>query len=370
MGRRIETLTLRGELRQLLPPAAVAWLRPRVHRSLVERAGHVRHHQRLVVLQHCAEAGALRAGAVGAVEGEELRRGPGELDLGMIGAVIPFGKSQRVAPGGEHHGIALSLLEGGLHRLRHPGRLSRVGDQPVHHHQQVAGGGEVGILLQVVEVQCLPVGDHAEEAEGAQVLHHHRVRDPRGQGEGEGDGDAGAGREGRHRVGHALRGVRLHLSAAGLVAGPRAIGAADAGPEETQVVVHLGRRPHGGAARLGRVALLDGHRGGDAVHPVHVRLLHTLQELLGVGGERLHVPPLPFRVEGVEGEGRLAGAGGSGDDDEGAPGDVDVDPLQVVLPRAPDDDAVFHAEEDNPPPRVIPAASPPREGPLETDGGA
>ena len=39
-----------------------------------------------------------------------------------------------------------------------------------------------------------------------------------------------------------------------------------------------------------------------------VRLLHHLEELARVGGQALDVAALPFRVDGVEGEARLARA--------------------------------------------------------------
>jgi hypothetical protein len=86
---------------------------------------------------------------------------------------------------------------------------------------------------------------------------------------------------------------------------PAALGAegpAGSGPEEPQIVLDLRGRPHRGAAGLGGILLLDGHGRGDPLHQVHVRLLHPLQELLGVGGQALHVPALTLGVDGVEGQ--------------------------------------------------------------------
>ena len=75
---------------------------------------------------------------------------------------------------------------------------------------------------------------------------------------------------------------------------------------------------------------------------VAVGLLHLLEELPGVGRERLDVAPLPLGVERVEGERRLARAGEAGDDDEPLARDVDVDVLEIVLAGAADDDAARH----------------------------
>ena len=87
-----------------------------------------------------------------------------------------------------------------------------------------------------------------------------------------------------------------------------------------------------------RRALLDGDGGGEAGDGLDVRLLHLLEELAGVGGEALHVAPLAFRVEGVEGEAALARARGPGDDDQAVPGQVAVHSLQVVDAGAADRD--------------------------------
>ena len=81
---------------------------------------------------------------------------------------------------------------------------------------------------------------------------------------------------------------------------------ADVREQQPQVVVDLGDgadgRPRVGGGRL----LLDGDGGRQAVDQVDVRLLHLLEELAGVGRQRLDVAALPLGVDGVEGERRLA----------------------------------------------------------------
>ena len=105
---------------------------------------------------------------------------------------------------------------------------------------------------------------------------------------------------------------------------------AAAGVEEAEVVVDFGGGGDGGAGIAGLVFLLDGDGGSEAVHVVDVGFFDALEKLAGVGGERFDVAALAFGVDGVEGEGRLAGAGDAGDDREGVVGDVDVDGLEVV----------------------------------------
>ena len=48
--------------------------------------------------------------------------------------------------------------------------------------------------------------------------------------------------------------------------------------------------------------------GGMPVDAVHLRLVHAIEELPRVGGERLDVAALAFGVDGVEGERGLARA--------------------------------------------------------------
>ncbi len=117
-----------------------------------------------------------------------------------------------------------------------------------------------------------------------------------------------------------------------------AVGLADGGVEQAEVVVDLGDGADGGAGAAGGGLLLDGDGGGEAVDGVDVGALHLVEELAGVGGEGFDVAALAFGVDGVEGEGGLAGAGEAGDDGEGVARDGDVDVAQVVLARAADGD--------------------------------
>src|SRR5262249_4255988 len=67
---------------------------------------------------------------------------------------------------------------------------------------------------------------------------------------------------------------------------------------------------------------------------VDVGLRHLCDEPLGVAGERLHVPPLAFRVDGVEREARLARTREAGDDDEAVARNLERDVLEIVHARA------------------------------------
>jgi hypothetical protein len=116
----------------------------------------------------------------------------------------------------------------------------------------------------------------------------------------------------------------------------------DAGEQQPEVVVDLGD----GADRRTRVArgglLVDGHRRRQAFDEVDVGLVHLAEELPGVRGQRLHVAALALREDRVEREAGLARAGEPGEDDHRVARQVKADVTQVVLARAPDDQAIGH----------------------------
>ena len=116
--------------------------------------------------------------------------------------------------------------------------------------------------------------------------------------------------------------------------------AADAREQQPHVVVNLGRRADGRARVADAVLLADRDRRRDAVDAIDVRLLHPLEELPGVGRQRLDVAPLPFGVDRVEGERRLARPADAGDDDQLADGQRQIDVLEVVRARAAHDDVL------------------------------
>ncbi len=115
---------------------------------------------------------------------------------------------------------------------------------------------------------------------------------------------------------------------------------ADPRPEQPQVVVDLGHRADG-RARVARGRLLvDRDRRREPLDRVDVGLLHQAEELARVGGERLDVAPLALGVDRVEGKARLAGARKPGDHDQRVARQLNVDVLEVVLPRPGDDDSL------------------------------
>ena len=119
--------------------------------------------------------------------------------------------------------------------------------------------------------------------------------------------------------------------------------AAHAGKQQPQKVVAFRGGGHGGARIPAGVLLADGDGGRDAIDIFDRGLLHALQELAGVGGERLDVAALAFRIDGVEGQRRLAGAGHTGDYSQLVVRERERNVLKVVDPRATNPDVFLGA---------------------------
>ena len=161
------------------------------------------------------------------------------------------------------------------------------------------------------------------------------------------DLDPGALRELHNAVHHLVYGLSCDLPAA-----VGAVGNADPRVEQPEIVVDL---RHGSHRRPGVPVggfLVDGDRGGESVDLLHVRLLHLAQELSRVGGQRLHVPPLPLRVDGVKSQRGLARSRQPCQHDQLVARNLQGEILEVVLIGAADPDAVVLVD-DAPPSRVL-----------------
>ena len=238
----------------------------------------------------------------------------------------------------EHLGRAAGQPQSGLDRLGQA--LAHVGpaDQAVHHHLNgvhfVAGQVDVGPLGQL---QRHAVDPDPGEALLGQVVEQGAVLalaapDHRGH-----DLESGALGQLEDPVDDLLGGLARHGPPA-----DRAVGMADAGIQEAQVVVDLGDGPDGRARVAGGRLLVDGDGRGQALDEVDVGLVHLAQELAGVGREGLDVAALALGVDGVEGQGGLPRARQAGEDDQLVPGQVERDITQVVFASAANDETVGH----------------------------
>ncbi len=287
-----------------------------------------------------AEAGAGRAGTLRRVEGEEARRDLRQREAAARAGVARGQRDLRTALD-RRPGKALADLEGGLERVGEAPRDTLAHGQAVDHDlDRVAAllvelGGRRGLDELAVDPRAHEaLAHHLREDLAVLALapldHRREERETGSRGEGE------------ELVHHLLDALRADDDAA-----VGALGDADRGPQQAQVVVNLGHR----ADRRARVArgrlLLDRDRRRQTLDGVDVGLLHLVEELPRVRGQRLHVAALALREEGVEGERGLAGAGNAGDHHQPVARDGDVDVGQVVLARAADQDLVLHRPPDS-----------------------
>ena len=136
------------------------------------------------------------------------------------------------------------------------------------------------------------------------------------------DHDLLAFAEGHNGIGHLLDGLLTD----GLTAF-RAVGLADTGVEQAQVIVDFRDRPYCRPGIAARRLLVDGNGRRQAFDVIDVGLIHLAQELPGIGRQRFDIAALAFGINRIKSQGRLARAGQTRKDDELVPGNLDVDIL-------------------------------------------
>ncbi|KAF5043981.1 hypothetical protein DSECCO2_496600 [anaerobic digester metagenome] len=288
----------------------------------------VRDDQVRIELHLDPEPVALLAGAEGAVEGEHpglkflernsAYRAGHERRAGLFPAILADGDDE-----------PFGLCKGVLDRLNEPRPL--VDAQSVDDHIDVvlAVALEGDLLARPSDLAVDPDPGVAFPVEVLEDLLVGTLLLPDDRGE---DGDRPGHRRG-DVVGYLLR--RLGLDGDMVF---RAERRPYPGEEEPEVVVDLGDRADGAPGVFGCRLLFDGYGGREPVDAVDVRFPHQAEELPRVGGERLHVAPLAFGVDGVEGQRGFSRPGDAGEDDEPIAREFDGDVLEVVLPRPLDDD--------------------------------
>ena len=286
-----------------------------------------------------AETVARGAGAEVAVEREVLRR---ESRKGEAGAGVGEGGGERVIGkvlfSGRLHGgdeVTFAPAEGGFHGIGETLAQSGFEDETIDDGFDAV----FAFFIQLDALFGVEVGDGAVDA-GADETFAAEFFDDVAElaflilDDGGEEDEFAFGREGEDGVGDFLGG-----QAADDFAGFGIVRGADGGVEDAQVIVDFGGGGDGRARTGGGGALLDGDGWGEAFDKVHVGAFEAVEKLAGVGGEAFDVFALAFGIEGVEGEGRFAGAAGAGEDDESVTRDDDVDVFEVVLARAFDADA-------------------------------
>ena len=280
--------------------------------------------------RHGAQAAAVRAGSLRGIEREGIggrhlerkaRVGAHEVAAEVLQiAVFKRQDAER----------ALSLAEGRVHGLPDAFAVVFGRDQLVDHQFH-----EVDLVAveraRFGQVGQLPVDAHLRVALALQLDEQFPVvplapADERGQQE-----HFLTGVLPEDETDDFLIGIPDHLLAA-----LRRKGQRGPGVEQAEEVVDLRDGAHRGAGIAAHGLLLDRDHGAQAPDFVDVGPLEDADELAGVGRKRIHIPPLPFGADRVEGQGTLPAARQAGHHDQRVARDVQVDVLEVVDPGADD----------------------------------
>ena len=361
-------------------------LAPRLDRVLVNRLRGVGHDERHVELDDVAEPVAHAARAERVVEREQSRlrhlvlyRAAAALEA-LAEAVDNCRRGACLERRGlgklNRKGGAATLGVGRLNRVREPGAQIAVDLHAVDNYLQ-----HRAILerrrIDLVERERLPVDVETPESFASQRGQRlgHRVHQPRQillagvvvgaalvlllilgngivlvaalralpirQGRRRHDRHVESDKESSARGTHPeLSGDDLGRFAHDLAAAIPAHGAAHAREQQPEVVVDFRRGADRRSGVADAVLLANRNRRADAFDRVDVGLLHPLEELAGVGRQRLNIPALALRINRVEGERRLARPADTRHHHQGPLRDGQIDVLEVVGTGAADDDVV------------------------------
>ena len=334
----------------------------RLDRTRAQRELVVRDHQAVVDADHATEAAAGVAGTHRRIERKRRRNRIGVAQIALR-AMQPGGKfpdplchiafGQRIdvdAPA--------TPFERRLDRLDHANLLGVAQPEPVGHHIQHlaperAIGASTGLGLGAFGGlgrratgrlrRCNSAGNNLHLALGLHpgiAAHRQPLRDFLGRRVGR-----QFHRERDHQARVPLGGqlLQLGVNRLGRVVPHRQTGAAveqlaGAREQQFQMVIEFGHRANGRPRRAHRIGLIDRDRRRHALHLVHRRFVHAVEELPRIGRKGLDITPLTFGVQGVEHQAGLARAARPGDDRELAGTDVQVEVLEIVLTCSADAD--------------------------------
>ena len=324
-----------GEALELGSQRPVAGLGPRLDGPLPQAFLRIGDHPLQIDIHGVAEPLAAGTGAKGVVERKQAGLGLLVADMAATadkslvkdktGAhrrfTLPGLRSRgrvRVCP--THHfdqPVARSFPVADFQRVGQALPQPRTNDDTIDQNLQRSGKVQIHQGLRVGQLVDASLPVEAVEALPAQVSQHglEQFRLPRSGallggrtafsqllkatvvGKGKQDIQAGSRRERRQPADCLVQDIFFDL-------GPAlpAVGPADSGEEQAQVIIDFGDRRHRGTGIAQAVLLLDGDGRRDPRHLLHVGFLDALQKLAGVGRERFDIAPLPLGIDGIEGQ--------------------------------------------------------------------
>ena len=121
---------------------------------------------------------------------------------------------------------------------------------------------------------------------------------------------------------HLVHGLLLNLSSA-----HGTMGHAHSCIEKTHIIVDFRDGSHRGTRISVCRLLINGNRGRKSFYELYIRLFHLSEELPRVRGKRLHITPLPLRINRIEGKRGLSRTRKSGKHHQGISRNIQIDML-------------------------------------------
>ena len=291
----------------------------------------IRDDERRVNAHEHAETGTLGAGAGGIVERKHTRRKLFHADAVLRAGIIL--REEDILPVHDaDDDQTVGQAGGGLDGIREAGTDVRTDDQTVDDDLDIMllVFFELEFFGQIIDDAIHAHADKATLARSIKLLlvlalaaAHDRCQHL----------NAAALRQRQNLIHDLVHGLLADLPAA-----DRAVRHTDARVHQTEIVIDLRHGTHRGTRILGSGFLIDGDRRGKAVDVVHVRLFHLAEKHAGIAGKRLHIAPLAFRIDRIEGQGGFAGTGQTGQHDQLVARQFHIDIFQIVFPCTGNDD--------------------------------
>ena len=222
------------------------------------------------------QAAALRTRPLGIVEGKHLGGQFGNADA-TIPASRFLAEENLLFSRNLKESLAFGKTEGEFHRIG-----EAAPDRFVHH--QAINDHADRVLFAFLERDVL-VQEHGLSVDfgpGESVLpklvEELSMLSFLGVDERRQDLNTGPLRQGQNLIDNLGRCLRRNLQPA-----PRAVGLADPCKEESQVIIDFRDGAYGGTGIAAGRSLFDRNGGREALDCVHIRLIHLLQELAGIG---------------------------------------------------------------------------------------
>ena len=132
---------------------------------------------------------------------------------------------------------------------------------------------------------------------------------------------------------HQLLEDKLFANRLDLFARFRAIGDAEMGKKNAQIVISLSHSANGGTGIASMGFLLDGNRSKESINRFDFGLRHLLDVLASIGRHRFDIAALSFGIDCFKGKGGFSRAGGTRANGNFAMRNGNVKALEVVLLR-------------------------------------